>query len=340
MKQKIIVIICLFASINSFSQLDNATINKLALQLMEAFKKDTTNNEGFSPISVMDANLNVFEVKNSLGFITVRKLLLSNTFANTKDLFQWLVPKVNKVFIEKYSEERNPLLIRYKPLLAKLNSYVCQCLEINTKSKDPLYDNNLHTCVGNYLKDSVLMKEYLNTYMSLSEQDKPRFLMAAMLYAQVNCEVFFNMAIEISQTDLHSFFDRNIEGYKNSLINELVRLGKEKKSDSLKQLFPEYGSNPTALKELLDTYKNNNYKIIYNNELLVQNKNFQRINSFIVTILPNKKIKLLGQAVYEIGLDKPLFYVKNLKFYSRDGMQGVPKLEAEIRQSIPEKDLE
>jgi hypothetical protein len=184
------------------------------------------------------------------------------------------------------------------------------------------------------------MKEYISTYMSLDEQEKAQFLVAAVLYAQVNCETFFGMAIKIAQTDLANFVDRSIQGYKNSLLNDMVRFEKERKSDSLKQLFPEYVSNETALKELSGAYKSNDYKITYNNELLVENKNFQRINSFIVAILPNKKIKLLGQAVYEIGLDKPLFYVKNLKFYPRDGMQGVSKLEAEISQSIPKENFE
>ena len=335
MKQKVILIICLCASVKSFSQLDDATINKLALQLGEAFKKDTASKEGFSPINVMYANLRVFEAKNDIGFIAIRKLLLANRFANSKDLFKWLVPRVNKVFIEKYSEENNPLISKYKPLFAKVNSYICQCMEIRMKSKDPVYDNNLNTCISKYLSDSVLMKEYSGTYFSLNEKEQAQFLIAVVLYAQANCETYFNMSIKIAKTDLADFVDRSMEEYKYNLLNEVVRFNKEKKIDSLKQLFPDYTSNSVALKQLLGAYQSTTYKIRYSDELLIKNKDFQRTNSLIIAILPNKKIKLLGQAVYEIGLDKPLFYLKNLKFYPRDGMQGVSKLEAEIQQSIP-----
>jgi TATA-binding protein-associated factor Taf7 len=95
-----------------------------------------------------------------------------------------------------------------------------------------------------------------------------------------------------------------------------------------------YAANQESLAQIKKLYEKFNIK--YNTDIVFESKLIQRISSYIVSILPNKQFKLLGQAVYEIGLDKPLSYIKSLKFYPREKMQGAEKIEAEIKKSIPD----
>ncbi len=336
MQRYLFICLLFLASSKSFGQLDDATINKLAVGISENFKKDSSSNDGFSPIKMLYANYHFFRAGNNPGYLTIRKLLLSKAFPNNQAIFKWLAPKVNKVFMQQYSETRNPLLIQYRTLYQQLSKGFCPCISIAAKSKDVSADNDFNTCLQQYITDTSLMRQHVQTYLSLGEKDQVAYLLGGMLYAQVNCETVFNKSMALVRTDLSKMVDESIENYKRGLLENTVTYMLKSHLDSLKEIFPTFAASKTILQQIGELYKDN-HNIHYNLDVVFETSGFQRISSYMIIITPNKQVKLLGQAVYEIMLDKPLYYLRNLKFYPRDKMQGIEKLEADIRKSIPDE---
>lgn len=336
MKRIIIILLTLCLVLKTYGQIDDSTTKKLIIKLKEAFLKNEEANEGFSPTNMMFANFEVFEAKNDIGFMTIRKLVQSKKFKTSKDAFNWLLPKINKQFIEEFSEDKNPSIVKYKPIFKKLNVHVCKCVEMASKSKDVQADLSVKNCLTNYFNDTALIPEYLSTFNSLNSEDKKEFLIAAYLYSQSNCDLLLNSSLKLVKSDVPSFYEESFESYKIKLLEKITLYNKNNQQDSLKQIFPTLNANIEAVKQLITAYKGNNYKVRYNYEILLKEKDLERYSSYLVGILPNKKIKLLGQAVYEIKLDKLLPELSSLKFYPKEKIQGNLKIEAELQKSIPD----
>jgi len=185
------------------------------------------------------------------------------------------------------------------------------------KSKDanPLVNMDLNSCLQTYMNDSALINKYIGLFNSLNTEEKRNLILGALFYAQTNCTSYFKTSINLTLEELSKYLTDLANEAKFSLLNQAIDYKKANSPDSLKIIFPSIQSSIAAFEELFAAYKTLNYNINYSCDFLVGDRNFERISSYLVTRLPGKKIKLIGQAVYEIGLDKPSFYLKNLKYY-------------------------
>jgi len=133
------IVLFLIISTTGFSQLNDSTLNLLANKIEAAFIKNSKMESGdfspFSPTNVMFANFEIFENKNDIGFLSFRKLQLSHKFNSDKQIVEWLIPTINKRFMEKYISDNYPFVEKYATLYSKLNNHVCDCITIAKNQK-------------------------------------------------------------------------------------------------------------------------------------------------------------------------------------------------------------
>ncbi|MBA4197142.1 MAG: hypothetical protein C0459_06260 [Chitinophaga sp.] len=312
--------------------------NKIEAAFIKNSKMESGDLSPFSPTNVMFANFEIFENKNDIGFLSFRKLQLSHKFNSDKQIFEWLIPTINKRFMEKYISDNYSFIEKYTTLYSTLNTHICDCLAIakNSKGTNPLVNKDLNSCLQTYMNDSALINKYIVLFKFLSIEEKRNLILGALFYAQTNCTSYFKSSINLTLQELNKYITDLVNEAKFSLLNQAVDYKKSKSLDSLKIIFPSIQSSSAAFEELFAAYKTLNYNINYSCDFLVGDRNFERISSYLVTRLPGKKIKLIGQAVYEIGLDKPSFYIKNLKYYPAEKLQGRNNIELNLMKSLPD----
>lgn len=191
-------------------------------------------------------------------------------------------------------------------------------------------------CWNKPFKNLFVAIKYIVLFKFLSIEEKRNLILGALFYAQTNCTSYFKSSINLTLQELNKYITDLVNEAKFSLLNQAVDYKKSKSLDSLKIIFPSIQSSSAAFEELFAAYKTLNYNINYSCDFLVGDRNFERISSYLVTRLPGKKIKLIGQAVYEIGLDKPSFYIKNLKYYPAEKLQGRNNIELNLMKSLPD----
>lgn len=312
------------------AQPDSSLLKKVTKALEKEYMDFNDIAYELDPVSVMELNKKVLTPKNNTITADIRRLLLSNTFKSDSDLLTWLIPVSNKIALRNYYRSKNPLLNNYGDLIKRISSAYCPCIGSLIKMKGNS-DSSFMDCFNTYLQDSILMKEYINTFGSLSNQDKTSFILAALDWARTDCDVFYNRLINLTKEEVAAQYTEQLVYYKVETLNYIAHYYNVLNSDSLKQAFPNASQYANELSFLNTAYKLCENELLYNMEALVANKEFERYSSFLFS----KKKKIIGQVVYEIGVDKPLFYIRTMKYYPREKIQNVEKLEINILKTDP-----
>lgn len=311
---------------------EKSDLKELAKQIEQALASDALQNESFGPIKIVKCNMMVFRAGNNLATTTIKSLQLSKKFPSNDSLFKWLIPHVNKIALTNYFLETSFSKGKYDTLFGKLNTSFCPCINIASKSKDVSADNNFINCVKKYLNDSVVIKEYIQTFLSLPSDNKQNFLSDLLGYANLHCDEMFNKMIVLAKEEIPDYFNKSMVHYNGTLLEGFAWYSFYAKKDSMEMIFPaymQYQKEVTALKKL---YKQSGNKLLYAIENLITNDMFER-KSILITDSDTSKVRLLAQFVFEVGLDKAIPYIKNIKYYPRESIQNIEFFEKEIERA-------
>lgn len=289
------------------------------------------NEEEFGPVRLQDANMYTLLPDFNEETLTIRKLLLSGKFKNTKELFKWLLPFVDKIALKAYLNKSKDIDPAYFQLYDKMTVATCACFETFKKAGiDNAYtDSTSLQCLGRIWADTALMKSYRNKLMSLSEDDKVTFLNGLIRYSQINCPKYFDEMLEISLTEMPGNYDKQWQSLKAITFLKALHYHSAKLVDSLQLTFPAYKQFLPQLQQLEVILKKcTDPKFPF--QPLTEQPGFDRYATF-VTQYTSGKPHIFAQAVFEIGTDKLWPYVKKVTIYSRENLQNIERLE----QSLP-----
>lgn len=314
------------------SQADKNDLNEIANQIQKVLTSDELQNESFGPIKIVESNLTVFKAGDNIATRTIRKLQLSKKFPTDDSLFKWLIPAVNKIVLKKYFSETSFYKRKYDTLFDKLNTSVCPCITIAAKSKDMMADDNFLNCAKRYLNDTAIITEYRQAYFSIPEENRRYFFSDLLAYSNLNCPDMFNKLIVLAKQEVPNYYTNSLIYYKGAILEGIAKYSLQVKKDSLAAIFPNYAQYPKEIAALQKLYKQNGSKLLYTLQDLFVNNLLER-KSALIAANDTSKIKLLGQFVFEVAIDKPVIYVKSIKYYPREAMQGVEYLEKEMEKA-------
>lgn len=328
-----ILALLLFSFYTSSAQTDSVIFLKIGAETEKAFTADTLlDNFEFGPTKILFANISAFQPGNTITAQMVRKVQLSKRFKNDDSLFQWLIPNTNRVFLTSYFYKRCNFKGKYDTLFGKLLQSFCPCISIISKSKDAHANISLENCMKDFMADSVLISEYRNLFYALPRSEQLWFLEDMLFYANIHCETMFDKLIALAKKEIPGYFKSKTELYKASLLQEAARYSTMGQKDSLKAIFPQYALYAKELAAWKKLYAENGKDLSFTIQELAATNIFERKNLLVATD-NNSKIKLLGQFVYEIGVDKPILYIRNVKYYPRESLQSVEWMEQEMEKA-------
>ncbi len=325
--KKFILGILIFVSLQSKCQNIDSLINSLSLELEKSYVEVVKNNYGFSPMNLDDANRDLFSPKKNVALLALRKLVVQKKFSSYSAALNYILLPLNKSFIENYSEKQYPSIKTNRAFFSKVNNYVCDYATsvMNKKSIDQY--------IVEFLSDTALIKEYFAILTSYPQDKKAEFLMGMLMYAQVNCKQYFDKVTVIIKETMPEYVEGAITYLKASLLENSVKLYKQGKRDSLKILFPNYVEAESVINKISKLYSTYN-NIQYGFDIVFNSERIERVSSFIINLNENKVVKILGQAIWEIALDKPNFYIRTMKIVDRDKIQNIGSLEKKIQSSF------
>ncbi len=318
------------------AQLDSAALQKMAKKVEITF--ELNDKEDFGPARLAFANMLVFMPRNNETTFEIRKLLLSGKFKDASSLFRWLLPVVDKIALQNYLSANDDISNDYKALYINLSSATCPCFETFKKAGvENIYsDSASMACLRHIWADTVLMSTVIKKIRSLNDNDKIAFLQGLVRFSQISCDNYFTVLLSSSLQDIPGEFEKRFENYKHQVFLDLVHYNATGKNDSLAALFPSSKQFLPALQNAAAISKKYN-NIDYPSMILVKTDAFERRSSFFVQYI-NGKPNILGQSVYEVGIDRPLLYIKAFQFYPREKLQNIQKIEQAMPPQL--KDVE
>jgi hypothetical protein len=331
-KISFLFIISIIFSISVKSQNEQAGLNKIAGEIEKAFTSPALEKEDFGPIKIVLSNLEVFKAGNNITTQTIRKLQLSKRFKNDDSLFKWLIPGVNRIFLSGYFKSTSFYKGKYDTVFGKLNNSFCQCMNIASRSKDMLADNRFLECAARYVSDTAIINEYKQIFMQIPKENTQDFFSDLLAYSNLHCEEMFTKLIMLAKEEIPGYFNNSLLYYKGALLEYVAKYSLQTKRDSLATIFPAYAQHPKEIAALQKLYKQNNGKLLYTIQNVFENNQIER-KSAMIADKDTAKIKLLGQFVFEVGIDKPGIYVRSIKYYPRESLQGIERIEKEMEEA-------
>lgn len=321
--------IAILLTTRCFCQLDSAVLKKLADKVELSF--ELLKEEEFGPVRLSYANMYALLPDFNEQTVSIRKLLLSGKFKNTKDLFAWLLPVVDKIALKKNLNASKEIDAEHLQLYSKMTVVTCACFETFKKAGiDNAYtDSASLQCLRGIWSDTSLMQLYRDKLVSLSEDGKVKFLKGLIRYSQINCTDYFNELLNLSLSEMPINYDKEWQNLKAIAFLKMLHYNAAGFNDSLQLMFPAYKQFLPQLQQLAVIQKKcSDPQFPY--QPLVEQPGFDRYGTFI-TQFTNGKPHIFAQVVYEIGTDKPLPYVKKINVYGRESLQNIERLE----QSLP-----
>jgi len=320
-----LLIIAIAIATKGLAQLDSVALAKIADKIelnFELFKE-----EEFGPVRLSIANTKVLIPHNDDVTAQIRTLLFTGEFKDTKSLFAWLLPIVDKIALKRYFEINDDLYTKYASLYSNMVTATCPCFNDFEKVgvQNISRDSNSINGLRHIWDDTSFLSAYRKKILSLDNNSKIRFLQGLVRYAQVNCDNYFKILTKSSLNELPERFDKGWENFKISKFFDMVHYDVSAQTDSLLQIFPSFKQYLPELQKIASIYQKNPLLQLPTTRL-VQQPGFDRNTSFFV-IYSNGKPTILGQAVYEVGTDKFMPYIKKLTFYARENLQNIKNLE-------------
>ncbi|UAY50786.1 hypothetical protein [Ferruginibacter albus] len=320
-----------FSVLHAQCQLTASELNSIAQDIQTKFIQNGDSEA--TPGSVSKANIFALAPKDDQTTAIIRKLQMSKKFPNSNSLFNWLLPKVNKIFLTHYLYKNDTANKKYDSLFDQINDRICGCITKAHEKKGYNQDSVMQVCFKEYYSDTSFIRKYMTIFKSVPLDKRTPFLRAQQYYLDINCPSLFDLYFKPAQYWLADGYDKELLDYKYSILERIIRYSLYTEKDSLLKFFPAYTQYKKEIEILQKIYKENKNKLGYPVQNYVTDKDFERDGAFIVKFSGSESISVLGQAVYEIGIDKPLYYLKTLKFYPRESLQHVDKIEEKLMMS-------
>jgi hypothetical protein len=223
MKQLLTIVAIFFTCFTSYSQLDDASINKFALQLEQSYRTVVKDNNLFAPMNMLNANMDLFVAEDKLVFTAIKKLVAEKKFKTNKDALNWFLPKLNKAFMIHYSETLHPVIIEHKAFFQKLIPHLCAYRHEAFTAKDDIKKYNIHKYLTNQLPDTSLRAEYNRIVQSSSTPVRLQFVSAMSCFCNIHCKDEFDNSMIGVVYEMPGYFEEmDVSLTKGDLLEKSI----------------------------------------------------------------------------------------------------------------------
>jgi len=317
-----------------FPQSDSTNYQRLLNQFHQAYIYSGQTQKNFFN-QLMDASNYVLRIENPL-FKTVKREFAAHHRIEGDSLIHKISDSIYSAFAETYLwEDAKADLIKWKTSLSLCNEKICSCVSLKFRgatSAQNLLDA-FNDCAKTMTSDALFMSRLQSELRNASIQDKQTMSQLAPRYCYQNCPVY-NASMN------NVLFEKVAENYflsKRDLLfdlkQQLIRLYKENKTDSLSQLFPRFKDFEKDIKMSADA-------VSRADGALQDNKADQRDQTIAIKTetlyAVSPKLKITGQVTYSYKMDDDIVNVLTYKFLPYNKIPNLKSLEEELANSPPE----